>query len=105
MLLVLISCSPSKSQYDIYEGMSIQNTKNDKYTKIKGTKVFLVIPDEYTVLKDIRGIQNTNGDISISIMDFQIGNYFSYAKNVSKPAFESQGAKVTEYFNFKLLYN
>jgi len=79
----------------------IQTSKTDKHVRIKGTKVFGIIPNDFKHIYELVRYQK-NEKLYIQVLEFN-GSSFDEAKsNFTKESIESQGATVNVLINIKL---
>lgn len=94
---VLFSCK-SKIEFP----KKIISNKTDKHIRVKGTKVFGLIPKDYTYVKELARYQK-NDKLYIQIIEPNTPSSFIKAKsNITKQAIEAQGAKVDVLEDIKL---
>lgn len=78
-----------------------QSPADAKHTNIPGTKVSLIVPEEYDIATSFTGLERGD-DVAIQVYDLAGGNYFTNAASFSKEKFETAGATVYSYEETKV---
>ena len=98
LIALFISCAPMQAQHAEY---AIQNKRNEKYTSVAGTRVYLKVPKDYIASSVFTGIQK-NSKTGVSVSDLPGGNYYSTSESFSKTELERLGMKVMEFRELKM---
>ena len=78
----------------------ISVVKSDSLTRVKGTRLFVKVPNTYQPLEKLVRYQK-NDDTYFQVIEDPNGSFNEFVSNMSKQAIESKGAKVDVYENVK----
>ncbi|WP_075590155.1 hypothetical protein [Labilibacter marinus] len=98
VLTFLSSCAQGKQSN--FPG-NIKTTKTDKHERVKGTKVFVKIPEEYKYIKEL-GRYQKNEKLYIQVIESNASSFYDAKPNLSKEVMESKGAKVDIFKEIEL---
>jgi hypothetical protein len=97
--LIFITISCGQNQQKEFPNQ-IQTIKTDKHIRIKGTKVFGVMPNDYKYIKELSRYQKNE---NLYLQVFETSSSFNQAKpDLAKQKIEEQGAKIDTIKNIKL---
>lgn len=93
-LCLTVACS-SEIQQEKTAFTSISSTHTEQHTRIEGTKTYVVLPEEYKLVRELARYQK-NENLYFQVLEMP--NSFEEAKvNLSKEAIEAEGAQVDVY--------
>lgn len=96
-ILTLTSCD-SNGQDTFPDVITV--SKSDKLERVKGTKLFVTVPDTYQPLEKLVRLQK-NDRTYFQVIEVPNSNFIDYKSKMSRQAIESQGAKVDAYETVK----
>jgi hypothetical protein len=79
----------------------IRTVKTDEHVRVKGTKNYLLIPDEYQYVKELARYQK-NENTYVQIIETNTSNFSQSKSSFTREGIEAKGAKVHVLKNIKL---
>jgi hypothetical protein len=79
----------------------VQTTKTDKLVRVKGTKVYGMMPKDFQYIKELARYQK-NDNLYVQVIESNASNFVQAKPNFTKQAIEAKGAKIDVLKNIKL---
>lgn len=98
ILTTFTSCG-QKSNTDFPN--NVQTTKTSNHVRVKGTKVYGVIPSDFQYLKELARYQK-NDNLYVQVIESNASNFVQAKPNFTRQAIEAKGAKIDVYNTIKL---
>jgi hypothetical protein len=99
LILTTITSCGQKSNTDFPN--QIQTKKTDKHVRVKGTKVFGIMPTDFQYIKELARYQK-NDKLYIQVMESNASNFLQAKPNFTRQAIEAKGSKIDVLNNIKL---
>ena len=100
-LLILVTFTSCGQENNEDFPNQIQTTKTDKLVRVKGTKVFGMIPTDFQYIKELARYQK-NDNLYVQVIEFNTSNFVQAKPNFTKQAIEAKGAKIDVLKDIKL---
>ncbi len=91
LILITFTAYGQKDKTDFPD--QIQTTKTDKHVRVKGSKVYAVIPADYQYIKELARFQKSD-DLYIQVLESNGSNFIQSKPNFTRKVLEGKGAKV-----------
>lgn len=89
IVVLLASCSGSNFP------SAIKNSVTDKHTNIPGTRLYVVVPSDFSIATGYMGLRKSTA--VLQVYDNTDGNFFANLQIYNREKFEREGAQVSEY--------
>ena len=98
ILTTFVSCG-QKSNIDFPN--QIKTTKTNKHIRVKGTKVYGLIPADFQYIKELARYQK-NDNLYVQIIESNASSFIEAKPNFTKESIEAKGAKIDILNNIQL---
>ena len=92
----LLSFGQNHSTVDLFPDSA------DNHIRIPGTRLSLILPGQFYLTHTFTGLLKTDGSAVIQVYDLPEGDFYKDGKSFGKEQFESKGAKVLAFKQFKV---
>lgn len=79
----------------------VQTTKTSKHVRVKGSKVYGIMPADYQYLKELARYQK-NDNLYVQIIESSASNFVQAKPNFTRQSIEAKGAKIDVLNNIRL---
>lgn len=101
LILILTTITSCGQKSDSEFPNEIKTTKTDQHTRVKGTKVYGIMPTDFQYIKELARYQK-NDKLYVQVVESNASNFIEAKPNFTKQAIEAKGAKIDVLNNIKL---
>ena len=98
IILVLLTINSFGQQNENEFPSQIKTTKQGEHIRIKGTKVFAIVPSDFQYIKELTRFQkNEDKKLYFQIIESNASSFIQAKPNLSRQVMEAKGAKIDYY--------
>ena len=101
IILILTTFTSCGQKSDMDFPNQVRTTKTDKHFRVKGTKVYGIIPVDFQYMKELARYQKSD-NLYVQVIESNASNFVQAKPNFTRQAIEAKGAKIDVLNNIKL---